>query len=89
MSLAPVQPSGWPSATAPPFTFTFAGSSPGASMTASAWQAKASFSSMRSMSSSVQAGLLQRLGDRLHRADAHDLRRHAGDREGDEARAAA
>ena len=37
------------------------------------------------MSASVRPGLLQRLRDRLDRADAHDLGRHAGHRVGDEA----
>ena len=46
VSLAPVQPSGWPSAIAPPLTFTFSGSIGSSRSTASAWAAKASFSSI-------------------------------------------
>ena len=48
--MAPVAPSGWPSAIAPPIGLTLAGSRPSVSMTASDWAAKASLSSIQSMS---------------------------------------
>jgi hypothetical protein len=51
--MAPVAPTGWPSAMAPPFGFTRAGSSPSTLLTASACAAKASFDSIRSKSASV------------------------------------
>ena len=47
-SRAPEAPIGWPSATAPPFTFTRSQSQPSASPSASAWAANASFASIRS-----------------------------------------
>ena len=47
---APLIPSGWPMAIAPPFTFTFSGSSPSSRMTWRLCEAKASFSSTRSRS---------------------------------------
>ena len=46
-------------------------------ITASACTANASFSSITPMSSKLQPGQRQRLGNRHNRADAHDLRRHA------------
>src|SRR5213076_123597 len=45
-------PSGWPSAIAPPLTFTFSESRPSSRITARLCDAKASFSSTRSISSS-------------------------------------
>src|SRR3954471_20810230 len=51
---APEAPIGWPSAIAPPLTFTFAGSQPMSLLTAHAWAAKASFASIRSRSSTDQ-----------------------------------
>ena len=51
---------------------------PHSRVTASTCAAKASFSSIRSMSESFRSGLRQRLRRRRHRADAHRLRRHAG-----------
>src|SRR5438094_513836 len=45
----------WPSATAPPLTFTFCGSMPSSLSTATACTANASFSSKRSTSSSDQS----------------------------------
>jgi hypothetical protein len=74
VSFAPVHPSGCPSAIAPPFTFTFAGSIPSTLITASACAANASFSSIRPMSSSVSPSHLQRLGHRIHRPNPHLLR---------------
>src|SRR5919198_177932 len=49
-SRAPPIPSGWPSAIAPPFTFTFSSSSPSSRMTTRLCEAKASLSSTRSRS---------------------------------------
>src|SRR5262249_9110891 len=50
VSRVPVTPSGWPSAIAPPLTFTFDLSIPSSRMQYSACAAKASLSSKRSMS---------------------------------------
>src|SRR5205085_229725 len=47
---APLAPIGWPRAIAPPWTFTFASSSPSSLPQASIWAANASFSSNRPMS---------------------------------------
>src|SRR5919197_2135510 len=47
---APLIPSGWPIAIAPPFTFTRSGSRPSSRITTRLCEAKASFSSTRSMS---------------------------------------
>ncbi len=52
--IAPVAPTGWPSAMAPPFGFTLAGSRPSPLVTASACAAKASFDSITSKSSTVR-----------------------------------
>src|SRR5439155_11848 len=51
---APEHPSGWPSAIAPPFTFVIAWRKPSSRMTVRAWIAKASFSSIRSRSSTAR-----------------------------------
>ena len=48
---APEQPSGWPSAIAPPLALTISSSSPRSRMQASDWEAKASLSSTASRSS--------------------------------------
>ena len=53
VSFAPVQPSGWPSAMAPPFTFSLSGSMGSSFRQASACAANASLSSTRSIWSSV------------------------------------
>ena len=50
---APEAPIGWPSATAPPLTFTFSGSAPSSFVELSTTDEKASFSSTRSTSSIV------------------------------------
>mmetsp|Transcript_170384 Transcript_170384/g.414170 ORF Transcript_170384/g.414170 Transcript_170384/m.414170 type:complete len:221 (-) Transcript_170384:110-772(-) len=50
MSLAPVAPSGWPNAQAPPFTLSLLRSAPSSFSHASGTTAKASFTSYRSMS---------------------------------------
>src|SRR3989441_1668397 len=58
-------PSGWPSAIAPPFTFSFASSKPIVSRVAIGTEAKASLTSQMSMSSalrSARAGALRRGG---------------------------
>src|SRR5262249_31864923 len=46
---APEQPSGWPRAIAPPLTFSFSSSMPSSRAQARTWEAKASFSSIRSI----------------------------------------
>jgi hypothetical protein len=53
--IAPVAPSGWPSAMAPPIGLTLDGSSPSVLITASDCAANASFSSIQSMSLVLQA----------------------------------
>ena len=75
---APDMPSGWPRAMAPPFGFTLASSaaSPRRS-TARPWAAKASFSSITSMSLIVRPRRCQQFLAGRGRADAHDARRHA------------
>ncbi len=50
VSFAPVQPSGWPRAMAPPLGFTRVGSSPACWITARDWAPKASLSSITAMS---------------------------------------
>ena len=50
ISRAPVEPSGWPSAIAPPFTLTRSGSAPSSCSQAPTTDEKASFTSKRSMS---------------------------------------
>ena len=75
---APLAPIGWPSAIAPPCTFTLAGSSFSSRTTASDCAANASFSSIRSRSPTRHLGAFQRLAHRLDRPHAHDHRIHAG-----------
>ena len=82
----PVQPMGWPSAIAPPLTFTRARSIGRSRSTASTCGANASFSSTRSKSSSVRPVLREQLAHRRHRADPHDARIDAGRRPADNAR---
>ena len=82
---APVQPSGWPSAIAPPLTFSRSGSIGSSWRHASTCAAKASFSSTRSIWSSVSPARLSAFRIGGHRADAEEFRRDAGGREGDEA----
>ena len=57
INLAPVLPVGWPSAMAPPFTFTFSGSAPRSFCQARTTEAKASFTSKISISSMVRLAL--------------------------------
>ena len=60
--IAPVAPSGWPRAMAPPSGFTLAGSSSQVRMTASACAAKASLSSIQSSWSWFRPACLSALG---------------------------
>src|SRR5215213_9775721 len=62
VSFAPVQPSGWPRAIAPPLTLTFSGSSPNVLITASDCAANASFNSITSMSASVSPASFKTFG---------------------------
>ena len=78
VSLAPVQPRGWPSAIAPPLTLRRSSSIGSSRRHASTCAANASFSSMRSMSSSVSPACFENLPDGRNRSDAESLRRHAG-----------
>src|SRR5947199_174164 len=55
MSRAPLMPSGWPSAMAPPFTFSLASSKPIVSRVAIGTEAKASLTSQMSMSSTFRS----------------------------------
>ena len=60
--MAPVAPSGWPSAMAPPIGLTLALSSPSVLMTASDCAAKASFSSYQSICSFVSPAYFSAAG---------------------------
>lgn len=60
--MAPVQPRGWPRAMAPPLTLILDGSSSSILMQARAWEAKALFSSKRSIWSLVRPASLSALG---------------------------
>src|SRR6266550_4196459 len=62
VNFAPVQPSGWPKAIAPPLTLTLSGSNPSVLITASDWAAKASFNSITSISARVRPASLRALG---------------------------
>ena len=88
-SRAPLAPSGWPSAIAPPFGLTRASSSgrPRSRSTARPCAANASLSSITSICVERQAGQREHLARRRRRADAHDARRHAGGGHADDARA--
>ena len=79
-------PIGWPSAIAPPLTFSRARIDRQSRSTASTCGANASFSSTRSKSSIGQPGPREELPHRRHRADAHDARIDAGRRPADDAR---
>ena len=78
-SRAPLIPSGWPSAIAPPFTLTRSSSRPSSRQTASDCEANASLSSTRSISSIETPGAGEELAHRGHRADAHHGRVDPGD----------
>ena len=69
--------SGWPSATAPPWTLTRAGSRPSSRVTATACTANASFSSTRSASSIVQPVFSSSFLHRFDRRHHHELRLEA------------
>jgi hypothetical protein len=84
--IAPVAPSGWPSAIAPPIGLTFAGSRPTGVDHRQRLRGKGLVQLDPAHVVELQAGVLQRRRDGLDRADAHDLRRHAARRETDEAR---
>ena len=60
ISRAPEQPSGWPSAIAPPLTLSRSSSIPSSPALASTWEANASFSSISSISLELQAGGVER-----------------------------
>ena len=62
LSFPPVQPSGCPSAIAPPFTFTISGFSPNSFITATACDANASFNSICSMSSNFNPTYFSAIG---------------------------
>src|SRR6266540_342685 len=62
VSLVPVAPIGWPSAIAPPLTFTLSRSKPSSRITARLCDANASFNSINSMSSSVRPASARALG---------------------------
>ena len=76
---------GWPSATAPPFGFTFRDRSRGRCETAQAWAAKASLDSITSISSMVRPAFFERVCGGGDRAQAHDARLDAGMAVGDQA----
>ena len=84
-------PSGWPSAIAPPLGLTCSASSgrPRLRVTASAWAAKASLSSMTSKSPIFEVEPRHQLLRRGHRPDAHHARRHARGRHAEHAGARA
>ena len=65
---APLAPIGWPSAIAPPLTLTLSSSTPSIRIEFSATDANASLISNRSMSSTVEAGLVERELRRVRRA---------------------
>ena len=77
-SRAPLMPSGWPRAIAPPLTFTRSGSMPSSRTTASDCDANASFSSTRSMSPTRDARAREQLRDGGDGTDAHHARVDAG-----------
>ena len=86
---APLMPSGWPSAIAPPLTFTRSSSRPSSRTTARLCEAKASFSSTRSISPTSTPARAEQLAHGRDRPDAHHARVDAGDGAADEARRAA
>ena len=71
---APLAPIGCPSAMAPPWTLTLAGSSFSSRTTASDWAANASFSSITSRSARPMSGAIRRLPQGGDRSDAHHHR---------------
>ena len=78
-SRVPDAPSGCPSATAPPFTFSRARSSSSAFSHATTWGANASLISKRSMSVRGEPRLLEEPRDRGHRAERHHVGPDADD----------
>ena len=87
---APLIPSGWPIAIAPPLTLTRSGSSPSSRMTASVCEANASLSSTRSIVVRRSTpGALEQLAHGRHRPDPHHVGIDARDRRaGERGRAA-
>ena len=83
--MAPVQPSGWPRAMAPPLTLMISGSSPNCSDHRQGLGGESLVQLDQADVALLQAGHLQSRRDRLDRAYAHDLRRHPLDGEGDKA----
>ena len=83
--IAPVAPSGWPSAIAPPSGLTFARIEPEVLDHRERLRRERLVQLDPVDVVEPEPGLLQHLRDRLDRADAHDLRRHARHREADEA----
>ena len=79
-SRAPLIPSGWPIAIAPPLTFTRSGSMPSSRTTASDCDANASFSSTRSMSPTATPVRASSFAHGGNRPDAHHARVDAGRR---------
>ncbi len=73
----PWHPAGGPAQSRRPSRLTLAGSSASVTITASDCAAKASFSSIQSIWSCVRPGARSAAGNRLLRANPHDLGRHA------------
>ena len=73
-SRAPLAPSGWPIAIAPPLTLTFSRSRPSSFSHARYCGANASLISIRSRSASVRPRAFERLANRRRRAHAHQRR---------------
>ena len=77
VNFVPVQPSGCPSAIAPPLTLTFSSLMPSRRMTWIACDANASFNSNQTDIRQLKSRHLQRPWDCFHRADAHHFRRNS------------
>jgi hypothetical protein len=86
-SRAPLAPSGWPSAIAPPFGLTRGSSSarPEVAQHRQALRGEGLVELDHVHLRQRQAGQLQHLARRRRRADAHDARRHAGGGHADDA----
>ena len=85
VSFAPVQPSGWPSAIAPPLTLTFVRIEVERLHAGERLRGKRLVQLDQIDLIERQAGLFQHLADRRHRPDAEQFRRHAGGRIADKA----
>ncbi len=75
----PVQPIGWPNAIAPPLTFKRSASKPSSRSHAITCAAKASLSSIKSISESVEPLSFKQCANSRHWTNAHDLRCDAAD----------